>query len=138
LKKHDPTANVLALVKEAVKRLDDISKVNYKHAKELRIAEAKRIDANRAGDVQAVALANERAINQASVLAKQVTDSAQMLALQLQSMETKLTDRLTLLERSQYLDKGKSGVTSPLLMAIVAFLSVLITALVMAWMQKNK
>lgn len=78
----DPTENVKDLVKEVVIRLDllreaerrlseselrrisEIAEVRASHAKELAIAEAKRIDAIRSVDVNAVAIANERAAAQ--------------------------------------------------------------------------
>jgi hypothetical protein len=120
-KKPDPTLNVIRLNKNGIKGVNDKVKIHIKYLSQLMKAEAKRIDANRSGDVSAVALANERAINQAAILAKQVNDSAQMLALQLQSMEGKLTERITALERSQYVDTGKSSLwTNPLFVGVVA------------------
>lgn len=138
----DPTENVMALVAAAVKRLDDLHAANMRrveqsldthttYAKQLAEAEAKRIDAIRAVDVGAVAVASERAAAQAAVLAQQVVTSAETLralvastattvAAQLQQMSSQLTDRLALLEKSQYENKGKSGITAPLLMVMAA------------------
>lgn len=143
----DPTLNVSNLLKEAVKRIDDVTGVqderldekieNEKtHIREiltlradydekLRDAEAKRIDAIRAVDVNAVSVASERATQSASVLATQVTASAETLralvatqatttATQLTQIITPITDRLALLEKAQYEGTGKSGVTDPI------------------------
>lgn len=133
----DPTENVRALLEAAVTRIDDLRlsetkridealKVLSENAAALREAEAKRIDAIRAVDVGAVGVANERATAQAAVLANQVAASADALralvaatattvAVSLQQLSTQLTDRLSLLEKSQYENKGKSGVSTPLL-----------------------
>jgi hypothetical protein len=126
--KLDPTANVTTLVIAAVGRLDDLrraesSRVNEimilrdQHATELRLAESKRIDAIREVDVNAVSVANDRAIAQAAILANQVATSAETLralvattagaqAIQLSALTAQLTDRIALLEKSQYERKG--------------------------------
>jgi hypothetical protein len=131
----DPTANVLLLVDAAVKRqddlraaegrrIDDLMALRAEHAIQLSTAEAKRIDAIRVVDVNAVAVASERATQQASVLATQVTASADALrALVAQTAQTmaaasekfssQLTERLSLIERAQYEGKGRQGVTDP-------------------------
>lgn len=127
----DPTENVKTMLKEAVQRLDDlrnaeINRVNEQmdlraeYSVQLGVAEAKRIDAIRAVDVNAVSVANERATAQAAVLANQVAASAETLralvaataattAQQLTQLTTQLTDRLTSLEKAQYESKGSSG-----------------------------
>lgn len=131
----DPTKNVLQLVNAAVKRLDDLGSAEREKNKEiialnkeilnlhvvygekLSVAESKRIDAIRAVDVGAVAIASERATQQATVLANQVAASAETLrtlvattagtvAAQLQSVSNQLADRIALLEKSQYETKG--------------------------------
>ncbi len=138
----DPTANVSNQLSAAVKRIDDLRKMEAKcadksekserrHAKELAelrddfnrqlvAAEAKRIDAIRVVDVNAVSVANERAIAQAAILAKQVAESADALrtlvsttaaavAQQLQQMSQQFSDRLSQLERAQYEGAGKGA-----------------------------
>lgn len=137
----DPTANVLSLVEAAVQRLDDlrdaesrrsndISALRAEHAKELASAESKRIDAIRAVDVNAVAVASERATQQASVLATQVTASADALRILVSTTATtmatasekftaQLTERIALIERAQYEGKGRQGVTDPQLVALL-------------------
>src|ERR1035437_343982 len=138
----DPTANVLQLVQEAVRRIDDLqsmhvisnkeemSHLNEKlqihvgYMKELSFAESKRLDAIRSVDVGAVAIASERAAATATVLANQVTQRAETLrtlvastaasvATNLAQVSTQLTDRLALLEKKQYENQGKSAVTDP-------------------------
>lgn len=130
----DPTQNVRELVVAAILRLDDLRSAESRRSDELAVAErrhmtemlnirgafyeqlalaeAKRIDAIRSVDVAAVAVANERATAQATVLASQVATSAETLralvaataattAQQFQTLTTQITDRLSLLEKSQ-------------------------------------
>lgn len=148
----DPTANVSALVQATIKRIDDLRiaesiRVDEKiegerkhvreimelrgiHATELREAEAKRIDAIRVVDVNAVTAANERATTQAAVLAAQVTTSADTLrnlvattatavSAQLDQLTKIFTDRITAIERVQYEGAGKSGVTDPIFSKLI-------------------
>jgi len=90
----DPTFNVRELVDSEVRRMDDLRKSDHEHIREtvrmqadfdnrlsdlrekyeekLRDAETKRIDAIRAVDVGAVAVANTAAENRATTLAGQV------------------------------------------------------------------
>lgn len=124
----DPTTNVLALVYAATARLDDLRaaetlrvnellKLRETHAMELRFAEASRLDAIRVVDVNAVSVATEKATQQAAILANQVAVSAETLralvattaaaqATQLTALTQQLTDRISLLEKSQYEHKG--------------------------------
>lgn len=132
----DPTANVLALVDAAVRRLNDLHEAEMRrvnevmtlradHSAQLAAAEAKRIDAIRAVDVAAVAVASERAAAQATVLANQVSTSAETLrslvaatattvAQQLAAALTPITERLASLEKNQYTDQGRSVIANPL------------------------
>lgn len=101
----DPTRNVLKLVTEAIRRQDDLRRLEFKamrrelhletkslhdeyksfrgHLKGISKAETKRINAIRAVDVAAVATANAAAENRASTLAGQVNAAkdAQVVAL---------------------------------------------------------
>lgn len=137
----DPTANVQKLVEAAIKRLDDlriadarrledlqssndrrvseIAALRADFAEKLAIAEAKRIDAIRAIDVNAVSIATERATQQANVLAAQVTQSAetlrnlvassaQTLAAQQDVVAKQFEARLSQLEKSQYTNQGQN------------------------------
>ena len=143
----DPTANVQNVLREAVNRIDDLRKAETQRVNEqmklrdyfnrlLEVAEAKRIDAIRAVDVAAVAVANERATAQAAVLANQVTTSAETLrtlvattaiaqANQLAQLTTQLTDRLSSLEKAQYEGVGKGRVTDPLMNELLAEVKIL-------------
>ena len=138
----DPSHNVRSIVDRAVTRIDDLAvaearRVNEAllaerrrvdeimtlradYAVQLNVAEAKRIDAIRAVDVNAVSVANERATAQAAVLANQVSASAETLralvaataatqAQQLATTTTQITDRLSSLEKSQYENKGSGS-----------------------------
>ena len=140
-----------------VKRIDDKVFMAESHSEAMRNAEAKRvaeevklyasfhdklfeaerdrINAIRAVDVGAVAVAAERSQQQATVLANQVAASAETLrslvaatasanaaattaaatqfADRLASTEKALTDRIGALEKAQYENKGKSGVADP-------------------------
>lgn len=133
--KPDPTGNVLQLVDAANRRQDDLREAESRRVNEqmalraeydekLRDAEAKRIDAIRAVDVNAVGVASERAAQQATVLANQVAASAETLralvattasanAQQLAQITTQFTDRLALLEKAQYEGTGKQSVADP-------------------------
>jgi predicted PP-loop superfamily ATPase len=135
----DPTENVKLTVAAATLRQDDLREAEVRRQDDLReaervrvdqqmtlradydaklaVAEAKRIDAIRAVDVAAVAVANERATAQAAVLAAQVSQSAETLrtlvaataqtvAQQLQTVSTGIGDRLSALEKSSYEGKG--------------------------------
>ena len=139
----DPTENVLNLVESSIKRLDDlhsaairrvddIAALREKHAKELAEAEAKRIDAIRAVDVNAVAVANEKAAGQAAVLARQVTESADALrslvattaatmASASERLSSQFTERLSALERAQNVSAGRQGMSTTLLILISTF-----------------
>ena len=104
-------------LKEIIKRIDEQAELRAGFQVQLNVAEAKRIDAIRAVDVNAVSVANERATAQAAVLANQVAASAETLrslvaataatqAQQLGQLTAQLTDRLTALEKAQYENKG--------------------------------
>lgn len=155
----DPTANVLQLVEAAVERLDDLRASENKRLDDLRAAEsrrvdgeaalrahydgllaaaeAKRIDAIRAVDVAAVAVASERATQQAQVLANQVSTSADALralvattATAMAQAQTTLTqqfnDRIALLEKASYEGKGRSAYTDPAMTEMSATLTALL------------
>lgn len=98
----DPTENVLALVAAANLRQDDlrimtaahlkeISDLRAKHATELRLAEAARIDAIRLIDVGAVNRAAEVASTQAATLATQVATVAEAMRGQVTAAATAST-----------------------------------------------
>jgi hypothetical protein len=133
----DPTTHVLSLVAAETKReddlraaesrrIDEIMTIHSIYAEKLSVAEAKRIDAIRAVDVGAVAIASERASQQAAVLATQVAQSAETLrtlvsataaqvASNLQTMSGQLSERISALEKSQYEKTGLGGIPTKLL-----------------------
>src|ERR1700685_2274338 len=86
----DPTANVLALVSAANQRQDglrdmesrhlrEVMRIRDKHAREMREAEADRLDAIREVDAQAVQQAAIVQDTRATALAGQVADAAEAM-----------------------------------------------------------
>jgi len=128
---NDPSANVLMLVGNATKYLEDLHKQGVESAKDRleaaviasqreRASESERINSLRLVDVQAVATANDRAIKQAEVLATQVAASAEALRIlvaqtastianQLAEVTNQLISRIAALEKAQYEGVGRSG-----------------------------
>lgn len=113
------------------RRVDEQLALRAEYAERLEVAEAKRIDAIRAVDVNAVAVASQRASDQATVLATQVQQSAEALralvattaatvAQSQQQLATTLSTRLTTLEQSQYEGKGKQAYTDPVMAELIA------------------
>ncbi len=128
------------LVAAELKRVNDLMELQQVHNKELKIAEANRIDAIRAVDVNAVAIANERAGAQATVLANQVLASAEALRSQLSQTAAvfkqqldqttqQLSDRISVVERFQYEGKGSAGSIPPALAEQLASLANQVSAL---------
>lgn len=156
----DPTENVKALSEAANKRQDDLraaserfmqaqldaalklnelralkledeGKLRAEYAGALAMAEAKRIDAIRAVDVNAVAVASQRASDQATVLATQVAQSAEALralvattaatvAQSQQQLANTLSARLTTLEQAGYQAQGKQTISDPAFLSLQA------------------
>ncbi len=103
--------------------------------KQLREAESKRIDANRAGDVFGVGIASERVNQQTSALAREVAATAEANRTTVAAataeanrttaatvtqmndrtalMEKTLSERITILERQLSEERGKSRVADP-------------------------
>jgi hypothetical protein len=170
-KRVDPTANVIALSKASNVRQDDLRKLNDKrfnsrlaalrkevilrcrnidqHSKlradydnKLRKAEAKRINAIRAVDVNAVSVASQRANDQATALATTVAQSAEVMRNQVsQAAETMrnlvattaatalqnqqqqfgaLSTRLAVIEQAMSEGKGKQSYSDPMIVELVA------------------
>lgn len=108
----DPTANVLALVEAAAKRLDDLAALRSNYEAQLRQAETARIDAIRAVDVGAVQRAAEVAAAQAEALRNQVAVAATATAAALAAALDPIQKRLDDLTRAQYETVGqKSQIT---------------------------
>ncbi len=137
----DPTKNVLTYVEAAVTRLDDLREAESRRvneqivlraefAKQLNEAEAKRIDAIRAVDVNAVSVATERATAQAAVLQNQVNQSAETLrslveskastlATQTAQVTGQISDRLTIVEKAQNVTSGAKDISTPMLATVI-------------------
>jgi SOS-response transcriptional repressor LexA len=98
--KVDPTKNVVELVKAQAKRLDQKIKANERHAQQLREAESKRIDANRAGDQQAIQVQ--------------------------QGTFTDLANRMAAIERIQAANSGRMSVTSIVITIVTAIAAAVI------------
>jgi len=107
-----------------LRRVDEQLALRAAYEEKLQIAEAKRIDAIRAVDVNAVTVASQRAADQANVLAAQVSQSAEALralvastavsvAGSQQQLANTLSARLTALEQSQYERTGKQSFSDP-------------------------
>jgi len=120
-----------------IKRIDEKFRLQSESSVLLNVAEAKRIDAIRAVDVNAVSVANDKATAQAVVLASQVAASAETLralvaataatqAQQLATLTTQLTDRLSSLEKSQYENKGSGSGKSEMYGWIIGGLMVIL------------
>lgn len=133
----DPSEAVRFLVAESVgslekvltseiRRLSEALQTHVSYTREMSANETKRVDALRAVDISAVAIASSKADAQALVLANQVATSAETLrvlvastatavAKELQTVSAQLTDRISLLERAQYENLGKSASSNTLL-----------------------
>lgn len=142
----DPSENVRQALSAEVKRLDDmlllriassdckldaeIKRIDEKitlqanAAALLNSAESKRLDAIRLVDISAVAVASDRAAQQALVLANQVESSAENLrtlvastaatvAQQSAQQSAQLSDRILALEKSNYEGVGRGRILDP-------------------------
>ena len=109
-----------------LQHVEEMARLRADHTQDLLKAEASRINAIREVDVGSVATANERAQQQAVVLANQVATSAETLralvattnaavATSMSNMSTQFSERISLLEKSSYMGKGKEEVSDPML-----------------------
>lgn len=123
----DPTKNVLNLVEAESRRQDDLrlageklSNVKHQHAKELislhsdygdklREAETKRLDAIRAVDVAAAAVAQQRIETTAATLRDLVASTASAAATAAASITNSLAERIAQLERTSYEGSGRGA-----------------------------
>lgn len=129
----DPTKNVLDLVTASERRMDDLAvaaeklssvkhdhsreliRLNADYSKELREAETKRLDAIRAVDVAAASVIANQVSTSAEALRSLVATTATTLAAQTTSSFTQLSDRIAQLERTSYEGSGKAAVADPAL-----------------------
>lgn len=130
-----------ALRESESRRLDEVIALRANYEERLQAAEAKRIDAIRTVDVNAVAVANQRAVEQAAVLDQNVTQSADnvrnlvadtaaavaaaqeasnnALSAKIDQSFNALQSRVAALEQAQYLGQGRQTVSDPALQALV-------------------
>jgi len=128
--RRDPSANVLQLVGNATKYLEELHRQSQEFLNQKlqlaveasqreRAAESERINSLRAVDVEAVKVANQMAVKQAEVLANQMAENAETLrasmaktaetlALQLQQVTNTLDSRIKVVEQKQYESAGTS------------------------------
>jgi hypothetical protein len=99
------------------RRVDEQAELRAEFADKLTNAEAKRIDANRAGDVSAMSVSNERSAAQAT-----------LAAVAQQQVTAALTSRITALELVQSEGAGKQAVSDPALAQLVEQVRVLAQA----------
>lgn len=113
----DPTANVLDLVRAESRRQDDLREAEARHTREivklraqydaeLRTAEANRIDAIRAVDVQAVQRAADVATVVAETLRSQVATTAEAARQALETTVRPILATIGDLQRAQYETQG--------------------------------
>jgi hypothetical protein len=164
----DPTANVLKLVESSIKRLDDLSandnasfrevislnkeilNLHIAYQKELRVVESARLDAIRTVDAGALALANEKAAAQASLLATQLQQydersrnlqatTATTIATQFTNTISPIVERLGALEKFQYGNMGTTQGKEQMSKSIIAIigLCILIAGFVIGNFFKN-
>lgn len=140
----DPTANVIAKAEADIKRLDDlrelqarlteerlnrieqIGELRAKHEAELRKSEADRLNAIRQEDKAAVQTLASTTVATAEILRTMVADTAKNIASQTQTAMTGINDRISILERASYEEKGKSGVSDPALEKLMSRMDSLI------------
>lgn len=106
----DPTKAVLRFVKDALKNINSRIEANNCHAQELREAESKRIDANRAGDLKAI----------------------EVKAAQDQTTLRDLSSRVSALELAQSQNTGRSGISTQLIIALAVVFGGLLVYIVEA------
>ena len=152
LKLVDVTVNGLTdWFKAEVRRVDDRFVMFSDYMKEMRVAESKRLDAVRDVDATAVRVAADRALDTAATLATQVANyndtnralvntTADVLAKNLQQVQKQISDNAQEAQRQQQLKddaflvsiqalqkaqnetQGRSGISIPLLLALVGVL----------------
>jgi len=128
--RRDPSANVLQLVGNATKYLEELHRQSQEFLNQKlqlaveasqreRAAESDRIDSRWAVDNEAIKVANQAAVEQAKVLANQMAENAEALrasmakqaetlAAQLDKQTTAIEGRLKIVEEKQYTNAGTS------------------------------
>jgi len=119
------------LLKSELGRVEAALNAHIDYTRAAATAEAKRLDAIREVDAQAIRVANDRAVEQAALLAKQVESVASTLrelvsttaaaAAETQAqLFTPINNRLDKIEGKQNEDRGKATFADPMLTALVA------------------
>lgn len=145
----DPTENVMKLVEAANRRQDDLrhettvridselrhlkdmAELRAAHSKEMRAAEADRLNSIRQVDVTAVKTEADRALAAIQTLAattatnaenlrNALTNTATTIAKQTADTVQQITERIAALEKSNYEGQGKSMYTNPMLADVSA------------------
>ena len=146
--KSDPTPNILLLINTTINGLTLWFKAEMKRVDERSVAETKRIDSIREVDATAVRVAAERALDTQATLATQVSSfnetqrglvnmTADVVAKNLQQVTKEINDKaqeqirqqqlkddaflasIALLQKAQNESQGRSGISIPLLLALV-------------------
>ena len=118
------------LLRAEVGRLDEALEDHVEYTRAASEAESKRLDSIREVDAAAVRVANERAVEQTGILAKQVESVATTLrelvsttATATAENQNKLFDpiitRVNRLEENQFINQGKEKYTDPMLIDLV-------------------
>ena len=121
-------------------RIDTALNNHVEYTQAAAAAETKRLDAIREVDATAVRVANEQAVEQAGIFAKQVETVASTLrelvattataAAETQAQQfAPILNRLTEIERKQYEGMGKAGVTDPIFAELVKKMDSVVTSL---------
>ena len=121
--------SVKQINEDSIKRIEGLLKTYFDFDKQASEAESRRIDENRAIDNKAVSVAAGKAEAQAILLANNVGLLAETLRKSAEDTATKIVDRIALLERSQYENKGSlqgSTITTGKLFAGIAAISTII------------
>lgn len=128
------------LLRAEVGRIDGAIEAHIKYTRDSAVAEAKRLDSIREVDAMAVRVANDRAVEQAGILAKQVESVASTLrelvsttastAAEAQiQLFAPIVTRLQKVEDKQNEDRGAAKYTDPMLAGLAEKVDALVNAL---------
>ena len=161
----DPSPNTLLLINTTINGLTNWFKAEIQRVDDRATAETKRIDAIREVDATAVRVAADRALDTASTLASQVSSfnetqralvntTADVVAKNLQQVSNQISESakeqirqqqfkddaflasIAALQKVQNESQGRSGVSMPLLMALVALLAGIVGFIIQSFIGK--
>lgn len=123
----------------------DLDTLRSEMVEKLAQSEVKRIDAVRATDVGAIGQTNERAIIQANTLAGQLTETTNTLRTligdtvvaigkQLEQLDKAIGDRVAFLEKAQYENTGRAGMSNQIMLLISALVGGVVVFIVQKMM----